>query len=106
MGDGSRRIRTRIRQVEILFVFQSLAGRSISNPIVVVLVELQDPFKGRNQYSQTSGERSRQMEASSQRHQRSRHNLNDLDPLVNLLAVITLAIVPTDLSFQPFQCGV
>lgn len=57
---------------------------------MVVLVELQNALYHRNQNPQASGGRCRNVETCCQGHECSRYNLDDLEPLISLLAMVTL----------------
>ena len=97
------RVSARRSQVEVLFVFQGLARRTITDAVLEILVELKQCLQHRNQNPQAAGQRSRKVKARGQRHNASRDDFNALQPFVHPAIVAALAIVPADLVFQPFQ---
>ena len=92
--------------------------RAIVGPILLVLVEVQHPFENRNNNAEAANDPchfrwgwasgGRADNGRQEGNDRSGPDLNDLDPLKISLVGYALAIVPTNLIFQPLHnriCG-
>jgi hypothetical protein len=106
-GVGSRRIRVRsgAGQIDVLLVLQGLAGGAIGRPVLLVLIEVQEPFQHRDQYSKPSRDQLvvRKGQRGEEWNGRSRKNLDDLDPFEHTPGRAAFAIVPIDLVLQAVE---
>ena len=88
-------------------MLQGFAGGAIVDPVLLILVQVQQAFQHRHQNSETGDNilevERRQVKRSEKRNQRGRNNLCDLDALKHPLVKQALAVIPIDLIFQAGQ---
>ena len=95
------------RQVEVLFVLQRLAGRTIGDPVLLILVQLLDRFD--DQHQETEHRRHpfelwlRDRKYRHERYQSGDDHLSELQDLVAALGSLALSVVRADLILQAIQ---
>lgn len=96
-------VRTRAGEVEELFVFQRLARRAVGAPVLLVLIELQEPFDHDDERAERRRERRVRLQRRDNRDRGRGDELRGLQELEPPLRLTALAVVPGDLILQPLK---
>ena len=88
-----------VAQEQVLFMFQRLAGRAISDPVLLILVQLLNGFDNQDDQTQHGRDflRVRDTENRKQREQGRSNDLNELQKLIALLRRLAFPVVLVDL---------